>query len=44
MFWTKNHKIASSTFEGPYFQFETQMSSNNDVINILNILARKESW
>ena len=26
------------------FQFETQMSSNNDVIDALNILARKESW
>ena len=25
-------------------QFETHMFSNNDVINVLNILARKESW
>ena len=44
MFWPKNHTIASSTFKEPYFQFETQMSSNNDVTNVLNILECKESW
>ena len=42
MFWTKNHKIASSTFKEPFFQFGTQMSWNNDVINVLNNLARKD--
>ena len=38
-FLSKNHKIASSTFKEPRFQLETNMSSNNDVINVLNILA-----
>ena len=27
----------------PQFQFETQMTSYNDVIDVLNALARKES-
>ena len=29
--------------KSPYVQFETKMSSSKDVINILNILVRKES-
>ena len=36
--------MVSSTLKSPYVQFETQIFSDNDVINLLNILARKESW
>ena len=39
-----NHKIASSASKEPVSQFEAQISLNNDVINVLNILERKESW
>ena len=44
MFWTKNHKIASPTLKEPLLSIWDQMSSNNDVVNVLNVLARKESW
>ena len=43
MFWAKNNKIASSTFKEPLFSIWDPNVFNKDVINVLNILARKES-
>ena len=43
-FEAKIIKLLLLPSKSPYFQFETQMASNNDVINVLNILARKEPW
>ena len=39
MFWPEKYKIASSIFKEPSGQVETQMSSNNEVMNVLNVWA-----